>query len=684
MTELRFSRINGRSLVPNDDVMVNIKRYVDQSDSDRSSWNSKQDKYNRLRMRVKKTKTFPFKNSSNIRMPTAETNIRKIKSGIMGQVFGIRPVVNAIPSPSGNIETAGKIEKLLDHLIMDVIKLKKKAEYGVDQSLEKGFYLANPYWKLEIIDRKEEIDLREMRVEEVISLFTLPKEIILQDVIQRFDVDMDDNVAEDNLLAIEDALEKIFQGKDKVKIYFRDVIYNFPDVDFISPERCYVPSDSGFDPQDCTNITLEKFIPLHQVKSNVQDKGWDVESVNKIIEFVGTDLDKKQSDYRKDIREGISMLNNPSQLVKVWETFGWFDIDGDGKLEKAVITSLPDFDQVVRKVLMDSYSGRYNIVKLYYELIDNRWYSHRGIPELLEDIIKEIDVQHNMKIDSQTMRNAPMIVYRAGMINPRLIGVNPGAGIPVNGLQPLNDTISAINLHNPNAEFSYEREQQLLELKVQEMLGQVDYGLQSIVNKRQPRTLGEVEAQQSSAARVFNLDSSHYIDAFSEIFQIIFELWSQYGPDEYEFLYFGELAQGERIKLTKEEIQGKYTINVRGNDQNTNPDIKIQKAQQVLAAVTNPLLLQLGIVGPQNVANGVKRFFQELDIERWEDFINAQPQPQQEDPRRDIPMRFSDLTDSEKAQVLQAKGVVPDAPGRESNQIVERIKDAAEVANKVG
>jgi hypothetical protein len=673
----------GSAATPAEGLFTEIKNSVKDSIAFTGNWSSNQEKYHKMRMRIKKTKTFPFADSSNLRMPTAEMNIRKIKAAVMGIIFGARPIVQALPSPGGNMDTAMKIEKLIDHLAMNVMEIEGKAEIGIDQSLEKGMFLLKPHWRRDIIERTEEVDLNELPTEEALFLFNAEREQILAQVIQRLDVDLHDSVAEQNISAVNDAIDKILSGQSKVTFELQDMIYNFPDVALASPERVYVPVDSGYHPQSVGSITHEFFLSLDTIKRNAKFKGWSQESVDTINASKSIKLESL-TDTQKDLREGIEKLMNPSKLVRVWETYGYYDIDGSGKKKKAIITSFPDFSSVARKVLLNNYSGRYPFVKLFYELNDDRWFSHRGICELLEDIIKEIDVQHNMKIDSQTIRNAPMFLYRAGMVNPNLVQMIPNQAIPVNGLQSLEDTVKVLNMHNPNVEFSYEREQQILETKVQEMVGQIDFSLQSQINRRQPRTLGEVEAQNQAAGRVFSLDAKHYINAFSELFNFIFELWSQHGDDEYEFLYFGESLQGERVKLTKEEIQGKYNIVVRGNDQNTNPNVKIQKAQQIIAAVTNPILLQTGIVGPQQIVNGLKRFYQAMDINNWEELINVQPQPQQPSAVDRIIPSFKDLTDQEKAQVLAQAGVQPDVQGRGAINNKEALMEAAEIASKVG
>ena len=664
-------------------LFTQINNIVEDSKGKVSAWRDKQEKYYRMRMRVKKPKKYPFKDSSNLRMPTADINIKKVKSAIMKQVFGTSPIVQAVPTPSGNMDQADNISKFMDHLVNDIIDIKNKAEIGIDQSLEKGFYLAKVYWRLEIIDREEVINVNELPPQEVEAIMTLPDEQILPLIIERLSVDIDENVADDNIGKLTEQLNKIRNGETKVKFKLRDVIYNYPDVDFISPDKVYVPTDTGYDPQKATSITFEFYLPLDIIKKNGSFKNWDMEVINSIESL--SSIEDEQSDLDKDMREGIDRMNNPSGLVKIWETFGLLDIDNSGSKEFSQVTTFPDFSSVVRKVKLTNFTHTYPIVKFFYELTDDRWFAHRGIPEALEDMIKEIDVQHNMKIDGQTMRNAPMIVYRAGMVNPRTAKANPAAAIPVQGLQSLDDTIKAINLHNPNAEFSYEREQMLLETKIQEYVGQVDFGLQSTINRRQPRTLGEVELQQNNAGSMFSLDAGHYTDSFSKLFQMIFELWSEFGPDNYEFNYFGQSATPTKIKLSKEELQGKYNIKVRGNDQNTNPQVQIQKANQIILAATNETLIQMGVVGPSQAAEGLKRMYQAMGVENWEALVNQQPQqPPPPDPRMEIKPNFDELTDREQAQILNAYQVEADAPGRQHKQKVKSTEVAAKIANLVG
>jgi hypothetical protein len=189
-----------------------------------------------------------------------------------------------------------------------------------------------------------------------------------------------------------------------------------------------------------------------------------------------------------------------------------------------------------------------------------------------------------------------------------------------------------------------------------------------MINRREPRTLGEVQMQSSGYQSVFGMDASMFVESFSRLFNMILELWSMYGPDDYEFIYFGPNGQGETVKLSKEEIQNKYTLTVRGNDQNTNPNVRIQKAQQVLMAIKDPLLVQSGLITPAQQIEGLRRFYQALDIENYDMLINQQPQPIQPpppDPIQRFGKVFKDLTEAEQAAVLQQAGLNPDVQNRD-------------------
>lgn len=665
-TNARDTKAN-TPLPQKDKALLYVENIVSDSEGNRTTWVENQAKFNKMRMRTKKTKTFPFIGCSNIKMPTAEIKVRKVKAAIFNTIFGIRPIVQATPPPSGSYDVALKIEKFLDHLIMERMSYLKKAIITIDQELEQGFYLNMPYWDLEITDRQEYFDRADFSMDEVLFMYdgnTTP-EMIREFLINHYDIDMNEKVSDENESAIQDVVNRVHEGKP-FSFFVQDIIKDQPEVDLVSPERCFVPSDAGFDPQTNHDMVIESYIPLKRLQVYAKHFGWDMKGVEHIGSYLGKKSDgaETQKETNKDAQEGIDRLNSVSNLVRIWTYLGWYDINNDGVEEKAIMYFAPDFNKTLKKQGLPFYNGKFNIVKFFYELRDDRWYAHRGLVEMMEDIIKEIDIQHNMKIDQQTIRNAPMYLYRAGQVNPNLIQCIPNQAIPVRGVGALRESVDVLNNTNPNVEYSYDKEQQILEGKLEELTGQTDYNLQSQINRRQPRTLGEVQLQAQNAQQVFSLDAGMHTEQFSELFNFIWDLWCQYGSDEYEFNYFGQNGW-EKIKLSKEEVQGKYRITVRGNDRNTNPLVRLQKAEQILLAAKDPVLTQAGVITPPQMIESLKRFYQYLEVDNWESLVNLQWQPPQPPPSSAIiKPDFNGLTDGEQMQVIASAGVKPDVQGR--------------------
>ena len=159
------------------------------------------------------------------------------------------------------------------------------------------------------------------------------------------------------------------------------------------------------------------------------------------------------------MREGIDRASNPSHLVKIWEVYKYYNPEKGKPEQKWQFILTPDFSKILKKQVLPYDHQKFPFVRFSTEIVDDRWFSPRGIPQHLEDLSKEIDAQHNQKIDNQTIRNAPMFKFRSGAVNPKLVRFIPAQGIAVRGMSPLDDSIKLMDNSNANVEFSYEREE---------------------------------------------------------------------------------------------------------------------------------------------------------------------------------------------------------------------------------
>jgi hypothetical protein len=160
---------------------------------------------------------------------------------------------------------------------------------------------------------------------------------------------------------------------------------------------------------------------------------------------------------------------------------------------------------------------------------------------------------------------------------------------------------------------------------------------------------------------VFSLDASMYANSLGEIFTQILELCQQYMPDRIFTLVVGQEGV-QPLRISREEIQGKFHIFCRGNDVNSNPQLRAQKALARVQVLLNPTTLQLGVVNPMNAFNILKHYLQADGELAWQEMITPPPPPQP--PLPPVKLGMQDLEAGEQAQVLQRMGIKPDLQGR--------------------
>ena len=685
-----------REVLPkNDDDSKLFKSLYDRiqdAQTVRGTWNQKMDYYYRMRMRIRKEKNFPFVGCSNLRLPTIEKYIRKIKAALFNVVWGIKPHAMVISEPNTNPEAAWKLETYMDWLLDTKIRFPKKLSILIDKMLEKGFCVAEPIWKMADEKRQFEIDLADIPREMLVQVFSLvDDESLVESIAKLFSVDMSESVRYENTKALTEAIGKLRTGERKVKLTLADETYNNVEINIHDPENVYVPVDSGINPQDARFVAYEVYEPWDVVRQKAKSGVYDKAVVDEMEAYSQVPVDQppsqgnssfnnmfRTSQVTEDMREGISRINNPSRLVKLWRVYAWYDLDDDGMEERNVFILAPEWKRTLSKFPFTYSHKKWPCIRFDSEVVDDKWYSPRGVPEMLEDIDKEINAQHNQKIDQQTIRNTPMFAFRSGIINPRLVKFIPGQGIPVNGMTPLNDAISVLNNTNSNAEFSYRDEEMLLKSEIQELYGQVDYSLQSQINRREPRTASEATQAQQSANLVFSLDSTLFGESMSELFGQIVGLTQQYLQDS---VYFQVVGEGQTVHLTREEIQGEFQVRIRGNDVNTNGARRLEMAQAKIQMLANPYSIQSGMYTPVNHYYALKEYLQETGDVFWDKKISVpQPPPPPSPPPAitNIKTNFAELSPTEKAQVLVSAGIKPDLQAHIMDKQLEVVAEMTE------
>ena len=150
--------------------------------------------------------------------------------------------------------------------------------------------------------------------------------------------------------------------------------------------------------------------------------------------------------HQDSFKEDFQRLNSNKEegikdegKVEIWEYWGLFDPNGDGKFEEYLIT-IANGDVVIRSEV-NFYDYKFKpFVACINFVRDNEFY---GIPELaaVKGLIKEANVLRNARLDNVNLSVNPMwIVDRNGGVNLKSIFSRPNGIIlanDVNALQPI-------------------------------------------------------------------------------------------------------------------------------------------------------------------------------------------------------------------------------------------------------
>jgi hypothetical protein len=244
-----------------------------------------------------------------------------------------------------------------------------------------------------------------------------------------------------------------------------------------------------------------------------------------------------------------------------------------------------------------------------FEMNKRRWYSPRGVPEIIDDLESEVTWQHRQKLNRMAIANAPSFLYRQNArINPRNFTFIPGQFYPVP-----NPQMDVVPLQVPNVQMSEEREEQVLRTWAEERLGSVDLGISSpLSSMTEPRTATEIRTISQRARASLSLRGLLFQRMMQEVYTEYFQMWHAFGPQEVWIRVTG----GEQpIKLTKEDLQGQFYFQPTGTIGEQDPLAEAAKAQtriQVLAQIK-----QLGLSEPQfeiNMGEAVRDWLEKEDI----------------------------------------------------------------------
>lgn len=595
------------------------------ADNARLGWLERQRVLTRLRFGMRKPKTFPWPGCSNLSIPLIDVAIRKMKPVFMRLLVEADPVVEFTGDDFQAVEREREAEETYNWLFKTEMDALEPMAYVIDTFLHRGQAFAQAGW-----DYRTEYECRIVNAAELIP----PEqrgdpEAILQILAQQYDIDLANPAVVERLRA---AIQALMLGAPYVKIAHRVAVADKPALWDRDPVQIIVPPRST-EVEHAEWIVVQHIISARRLQQMEADGFFRPGSVGKILGSFRHREEKRMDtsagdvtmapglNYEKitqDERDRIWGTEDEDNVL-VWEVFHWFDLDGDGLADRAHSWIHPKTNTILalRPYVFPFHA--WPLVKFDFEKTNRRWHSPRGISAYLEGLQREVNAQHNARLDAMTIRNAPTFQM------PKIAGFQARnfRAVPGTVLQ-LPAGVQLAPLISDRGAFPEQlAEENLLRSLAEQYVGILDPLLSSPGSSIKGRTATEVQAAVQNATATASLDTILFQMSMRKVHTFLWQLFIEFGQKEIYVKVLGEDSARELRLVRKADIARRFTLIPTGTIANTNRAVELQQARDSMLLFLQD---QSGFINPFEL----RRWYLNLLDFRWARRILNSPEEAQE------------------------------------------------------
>lgn len=562
------------------DFVTEVAQISDEEKNNRAWWDQQVDKYISLRYGIRQVKTFPWPNCANYVVPQIDSDINRLKPSYVN-LLNVSPIVSFEGYGPEDQEPARKREMLFDWRMRTRVKYFEPYVLGIDHMLEQGAVVFKVSWKYSTRTYTKSIDIGDFPQEVIDALYSVEvtDKILTQIMIEELRID---TTFEENQKEIEKAVKDFREGKTVFDLVLTEEKDNQPEL-----TACNIREDLVI-PVNCTDIHEAAFIDYkfptckNNIKIAMRDGRYEEYPDEEINTWVSGAPQNKTKRYPK--ASPVTQQNTDEIILH--EVCCWYDVNNDGILEKCIVT-YPDTDPtaVLRFIELPYDHGQwpYNLVKR--EINDPGIYASRSIGQLDEDFQNGISSALNQAIDNGTIVNTPTVVTRRNSVqNIKNLRYVPGQTIETNG--PTTDYEVRQNVNTSQS--SLFQQAQYLKSWADQRVGNITSGLTSPLNmagagQQGNKTKKEIDVIDQLQSQVQSLDLQVFQQQMADVYYQIDALYEQYGSDEESIAITGE----KPLKISRQEIQGKFNLIPNGKLDNSNPQLRAAKTFNLLKVFVN-------------------------------------------------------------------------------------------------
>jgi len=356
------------------------------------------------------------------------------------------------------------------------------------------------------------------------------------------------------------------------------------------------------DLESADRLTHVMQISKDEYLRSAEKKGYNTDK-----DFVDSICGEGKPDNRfaqaKYVQEGIS-FSRLKDLIVLWEVY---ERDSDGQLTVHTFSPL-NTEEVAREDFKLPYRHKQIPIRLIpYELTDGRFYSPRGIMELVQMYEASACKVWNEKLDFMSIANRPVLSTQGGSINAQNIRWQPGA---------VYDSVLQL-VQQPTPPISFDQEIQSNRQMAEQRVGIPDFGIGQDQQPQKSRTATEVNRITTVMQQSNDLRARILKGAIQEIYDQVWSLLLQYKKDDLDYFW-----RKERSALTAEAFSTSYLLKPNGSSDGYSRETEIQKLQQ---------LRQLSAGSPWIKTNEIDKKLLELYDAEWVAEVYVEPQQAMQD-----------------------------------------------------
>jgi hypothetical protein len=605
-------------------------------------------------------KDFPWEDASNAHLPYLMTEVLRTQDTIHNAVMSRHPVCESMAVQQVNATKQRNIDNLIDYQLFAEQPGEEIIATLIQQYVQDGVFMAYVPWVRydeSVHDIRifppipPEVPIAQGVAAAINEIFT---EILeakpLDDDGFRWEVEaMEGNILREVKV---EAYIKEEGGQLELSLFKETRAYDGPVVipksvdEWVVPWRGANPQPpSPSNPGGAEHVMLLDYPTLDEIRRLYANRYYDAmtaEDMTVIENATSEDPDMHEINNEqktiKDEFEGVDggqgidrpeEVSGAGKLTRVLVFLGW-DANDDDLEEQLVVTMIRETKTILRvRYLTEDYPSDPPLRPLASEgflPVEGRMYAISLI-ELLESLHDLIKMTFDQMFDAGTITNLPWFAYKSTSgLNAETLRPAPGTGIPMNNPK---DDINVLNMSTNSDAFGMNMITLLTQFSEKaSMQGDIQFGR---VPKGKASALRTASGMQNILAqgdarpeRIMR----RFFSGFKDIYRIIHELNQRMLPLNKQYRLIDPLPTGENAYEAVDDIakiSGRMQFTFKAGIFNTDKETAQQVLQTLIQLLFNPMLIQMGIVGPEQVMNLFTDFIKL--VQREPSRYLAQPQP---------------------------------------------------------